>query len=96
MIVPIASAGLAQPAPGATDSLLQYGAIGVLAALAVYAAWVLFGRMSKAYDLERARADRLEAEVRELNKAIQEKYLGVLAEATRAISDALAVSRRDR
>ena len=80
-----------------SDVLLQYGALGAM----VLAAWaiirVLFQRETSAFERERERADRMEAEVGRLNTVIQEKMLPVLSEATKAISEALhEQNRRDR
>lgn len=71
------------------DTLLQYGAIGVIAVVALFAVRVLFKRETEAYDREKARADRLEAELAKLNQTIQERYLVALNDATRAVADAL-------
>jgi hypothetical protein len=73
--------------------LYQYGAIGVFLLVAGYAVRVLFQREVAAHDLERQRADRMEAEVRRLNELIQDKMLPVLSSATQVISDALQESR---
>lgn len=75
------------------DLLAQYGALGFVALLAVAAVKVLFGREVQALDLERKRADRLEAELAKANAAMQELCVGTLAEATRAISNALAETK---
>lgn len=80
---------------GPESELLQYGALGVVAALCLLAVRVLFARVTATADLERARADRLEEELRKLNADIQERYLTTLSEATRAISAALAEQHRD-
>lgn len=74
----------------ADASLLQYGAIGVIAAIALGAVRVLFKRETAAYDREKDRADRLEAELTKLNQAIQERYLVALNDATRAVAEALS------
>lgn len=79
-----------------SDVLIQYGAIGVIALLALLAVRVLFARVTATADLERARADRLEEELRKLNATIQERYVTTLAEANRAISAALAATQKDR
>lgn len=84
---------LAQAGGAPTDVLIQYGALGVLAALAIAAVRVLFQREVQALDLERKRADRLEAELAKANAAMQELAVGTLAEATRAISEALETTR---
>lgn len=84
---------LAQAAAGA-DVLYQYGAIGVILVGAILAVRILFNEKVKAHDLDRARADRMEAEVSRLNSLIQEKMLPVLSEATKVMSEALYESRR--
>lgn len=77
------------------SELVQYGAIGIIALLALAAVRVLFARVTATADLERQRADRLEEELRKLNADIQERYLTTLSEATRAIAAALADHQRD-
>lgn len=84
---------LAQAADG-PGILYQYGAIGVVLLGAIYAMRTLFNEKVKAHDLDRQRADRMEAEVHRLNALIQDKMLPVLGEATKIISEALSVSRR--
>lgn len=77
----------------------QYGAVGIIAIIALFAVRYLFKRETEAFDRERARADRLEQDLTKLNELVRDKYLTTLAEATRAIGDALAVVRdreRDR
>lgn len=86
---------LAQSASSTTDVFIQYGALGVIALLALLAVKVLFARVTATADLERARADRLEEELRKLNATIQERYVTTLTEATRAISAALAAQQKD-
>ncbi len=86
---------LAQSAE-AGSAFLQYGALGAIALLALLAVRVLFLRITAAADAERARADRLEEELRRLNAAIQERYLGTLADATRVIGEVLGEIREDR
>jgi hypothetical protein len=77
-------------------SFLQYGAIGLIALISLFAVRVLFKRETEAYDREKARADRLEAELTKLNTAIQERYLIALQDATRAVADALNKMRGTR
>lgn len=72
----------------------QYGAIGVIAVLALVAVRYLFKREAEAFDRERARADRLEAELAKLNDLVRTMYVTTLSDATRAIGDALATVRR--
>jgi hypothetical protein len=79
----------------AGSELIQYGAIGIIALLALAAVRVLFARVTAAADQERARADRLEEELRKLNADIQERYLTTLSEASRAIAAALADHQKD-
>lgn len=74
--------------------LLQYGAVGVIALMALLAVKVMYANAQKVYEKERERADRLEAELRELNAAVRNEYLNTLSSATRAIADALAAIRR--
>jgi hypothetical protein len=81
--------------PATSDAFLQYGAVGAVALLALLAVRVLFARVTATADLERARADRLEEELRRLNATIQERYVTTLSEATRAISEALAAQQKD-
>lgn len=66
----------------------QYGAIGIIAGIALVAVRVLFKRETAAHDLDRARADRLEAELAKLNQLIREQYIATLGQATAAIQDA--------
>lgn len=75
------------------DVLLQYGALGVLAALALAAVRVLFARVSAHAKSETDRADRLEAEVRRLNDMIQTQYITTLTQATVAMSEAFDAIR---
>lgn len=72
-------------------SLLQYGAIGILATFAIVVARVLFKQNSENAARDRARADRLEEELRKTNQAIQDKALTTLSAATHAITAALEV-----
>lgn len=75
---------------------IQYGALGVIALLALGAVRVLFQQSVKALDLERQRADRLEAELKETNKTVQEKYMATLTEATRVMSEVVATIKPPR
>jgi hypothetical protein len=74
----------------------QYGAMGVVAALAITAVKVLFNRAEREQKREQDRADRLEAEVRELNRLIHTSYSAVLNDATKAVAEALAFLRQYR
>ena len=66
----------------------QYGAIGVIAAMALAAVRTLFKREVAAHEREQIRADRLEAELRELNNLIRDQFMTTLGAATQAIKDA--------
>lgn len=77
--------------------LAQYGALGVMVMAAGVAIRILFQRETAAYERERGRADRMEAEVQRLNNLIQEKMLPILHDATQVISEALHdQQRKDR
>lgn len=85
---------LAQAAGDSTTAVfVQYGALGIIALLALGAVRVLFQREVKALDLERQRADRLEDELRRLNATVQERYMSTLTEATRVMGDVLDAQR---
>jgi hypothetical protein len=74
--------------------LLQYGAIGVVALLALGAVRMLFTKMVEANKRETERGDRLEKELTDLNKAVRDQYLSTIGDATKAIADALAAVRK--
>jgi len=75
---------------------VQYGALGAVALLALGAVRVLFQRETRAHDLERSRADRLEEEVRKLNATIQDRYITTISEATRTMAELLDHMRAQR
>lgn len=68
---------------------LQYGVVGLVAALAIYAAINLYKRLLGEYDREKQRADRLEDELRKLNDTIQEQTMQALNSATNAVTEAI-------
>lgn len=68
--------------------LLQYGALGVMAAGLIVYARTAYKREVDAYKREAARADRLEAEVSRLNELIQERHIPALLSATQAVETA--------
>lgn len=78
-----------------TSTLIQYGALGIIAALALAAVRVLFQREVNAHDLERQRADRLEDELRKLNTTVQDRYIQTLSEATRVMGEVVDYLRRE-
>lgn len=75
--------------------LVQYGALGVIAFLALGAVRVLFQREVSAHDAERRRADRLEEELRKLNSAVQDRYITTLSEASRVMVEVLDYIKRE-
>lgn len=86
--------------------LTQLGALGILAFTLIIAVRVLFAQQTrsmdleratnaKALDAERARADRLEAELRDLNRLIQEKILTQLTDVNRMLARAIESERRE-
>lgn len=86
---------LAQASAGALDGLVQFGAVGILAALALAAVRVLFARLTSALEREIARADRLERELLESNRQVQDRYLTTVSEATRVMATVVDAMRRD-
>lgn len=120
---------LGQQTNAIANTLPQYGAIGAIALVCMYAVYKLFNnlvashksemerseaahraaaelaaaahlaaiqRADNAYDREVARGDRLEVELRELNRLINDKLAGELVKATDAIREALEVTRDRR
>jgi hypothetical protein len=83
-----------------TGVFLQYGGIGAIALLALFAVRVLYNRAAADLEYHRARADRLEDELRALNATMREQLIQVVGPATEAIGDALrvldAAPRRER
>lgn len=65
----------------------QYGPATVSASVFAGVAWILFRALLDTLKRERDRGDRLETEIRELNKSIHERYIPalttVMAEAAR-------------
>ncbi|WP_280448479.1 hypothetical protein [Nocardia brasiliensis] len=92
-----------QPVDPVSSSLVQYGAVGVLALVGLIASVALWRRITTINDQinvqERARADRLEAELLSLNKLISSELSGHLVRATEAmreVTDMLRHRDRDR
>ena len=80
---------------------LQYGALGAISMLALLAVKVMFNKLQENYKNEKARADRLEEELRKLNEMVRNEYITTIShasqaitDATRAVADALAAVRR--
>lgn len=80
----------------AVPGLVSYGGLGILAMAAIAAVRVLFARETAAMDRERTRADRLEEEVRRLNRDIHDQYIPTLTKATEVMSQTLQSTRRER
>lgn len=87
------------------EAFLQYGAIGAIALVALYAVRALYTRQQVNFEAqierERERADRLEDELRKLNEMVRSDYIETISrasqaivDANRAVSDALAAVRK--
>jgi hypothetical protein len=72
---------------GFSSGLVQYGAIGILAALCLFAVRILFRREIEAHDRERARREVAEEELRKLNTEIRDKYIATLINATQVLAE---------
>jgi hypothetical protein len=72
----------------------QYGALGAGLLVAIAAVKILFEQKVEAHKRDIERADRLEAELRQLNELVRTQYVEKLAAATQTIGEALAVLRR--
>lgn len=79
-----------------STSFLQFGAVGLIAAIAMAAVRVLYKREVAEHEREKARADRLEAELAKLNAMIQNQYMNSLTEAQRAVTDAISKVNQQR
>ncbi len=76
--------------------LANFGVLGFLAAVLIVAVRVLSTQQKQAHDLDRARADRLEEELRQLNKVIQELTTGALTKTTTVMEQVIEAMREDR
>jgi len=82
-----------------TSVLVQYGALGVLALMALVAVRVLFIQVTNDKQRETTRADRNEAALMELNKAVQERIIPAaldMVSTTKSLIDLLAQERSRR
>ncbi len=79
-----------------SQALLQYGAIGLLALIATTFAYKLLAALQAAFEREKQRADRLEADLRELNSLINERLAGELVRAREATGEMVAFVRNQR
>lgn len=95
---------LAQSGDPLFSPLTQLGALGILAAFLTVAVRTLFTQQTKSTDVERAtaaeslrveraRADRLETELKDLNRLIQDKILTQLSEANQMLARAIESER---
>lgn len=83
----------------ATQVLVQYGALGVLAIVALIGVRTLFGQVQEDKKRETERADRNEVALRELNQTVQERIIPAALEmvtTTKALIDLMAQERARR
>lgn len=83
----------------ATPAFLQYGALGILTLICVLAVRVLFQQVQAQAQRETERADRNEAALRDLNRAVQEQVIPAALEmvsTTKALIDLIAHERARR
>lgn len=73
---------------------IQYGALGAALLVAIAAVKVLFGREVEAHKREQERADRLEAELRQLNEQLRTQVVEKLATSTQVLGEVLSTLRR--
>lgn len=78
-----------------TNGFLQYGAIGLVATLALVAVKVMYQAQVRAFDFERARAERLEDELRKTNEYMAREVIPTLIKATAVIGKMLDDERKD-
>lgn len=76
---------LTDTTPPGADGWWQYGALGSVALLAVYAVKVMFARQVQFHERDIARADKAEEALAELNKLIRDQLVVQLTRATDAI-----------
>jgi type VI protein secretion system component VasK len=76
-------------AGGAIDTLVQYGALGVLVVVLLGVVRVLYADKARQHEYERARADRLEQLVLTQSQAMVDKIIPVLTAATQTMSEML-------
>ena len=80
-------------------AFLQLGAVGAVALLAVYAVAKLFTRTAAQSDAavaaERARADRLEKQLSDLNAAMIDRFLPATLQSSQLMGEVLAELRKD-
>lgn len=100
MWLPFAIVGVGTVATATTidpsATLLDKGVLGALCVILLGGLTFCVRLLVRAYNREKDRADRMEHKVEELNKAIEDSYVGALGEAVKAVSDALRTVRRSR
>ena len=76
-------------ATSAQQGLLQYGAIGAIALIALYAVKVMFQRQVQSHERERAeyiaRCDRAEQQLAQINQLLRDQMVAQLTRATDVI-----------
>jgi len=81
----------------AQDGLLQYGAIGAIALLALYAVKIMFTRQVQNHDRERAeltaRCDRAETQLAQINQLLRDQLVAQLAAVMQSLSLAAEIPR---
>lgn len=73
---------------------VQYGALGVTLMIAIAAVKILFNREVEAHKREQERADRLEAELRQLNELVRTQVVEKMAISTQVLGEVLTTLRR--
>lgn len=78
---------------------IQYGSLGAIALLSIYAVAKLFAQNKAASDAaiaaERARADRLEKQLADQNAAIIEKFLPATLQSAQVMGEVVVELRKD-
>lgn len=72
----------------------QYGALGMTLLIAIAAVKILFNREVEAHKREQERADRLEAELRQLNELVRTQVVEKMAVSTQVLGEVLTTLRR--
>lgn len=88
---------VAAETPNITDpvsQLYQFGAIGILAAILLIAAWQLFKKLEETLKLEREGRRRAEDELAKLNESIRDRLVPALERATAVLAVTLRDTRR--
>lgn len=88
---------LAQGGGPVAETFIQYGALGVFLLLTLGAIKILFAGQSKTLELERARADRAEQQVRDLERSVREQTVPALIQSASTMAEVIkALERRAR